>query len=97
MTGYIERQAVFDALPVIDEDKKVSLYGVVADFMVITSSIPDADVTPIVRGHWELASDGDGVVCSHCREDFCTIVHETERFKFCPNCGAIMERCDVSG
>ena len=42
-------------------------------------------------GVWEEADDGDGVVCSVCREDFCTIIHETERFKYCPNCGVKME------
>lgn len=31
------------------------------------------------------------VVHSVCREDFCTIIHETERFKYCPNCGARMD------
>lgn len=41
-------------------------------------------------GKWTLASDGDGIVCSVCGADFCTIVHETERFHYCPNCGAKM-------
>lgn len=53
------------------------------------------DVLP-KRGHvqleakWQLASDGDGVVCSNCGEDFCNIIYEVEKFKFCPNCGASM-------
>lgn len=50
-----------------------------------------ADVAPVRHGRWMTASDEDGVVCSICGEDFCTMVHDTERFKFCPNCGA---RCD---
>lgn len=48
--------------------------------------IPAADVAPVVHGRWEEADDGDGVVCSVCREDFCTIYLETERFNYCPNC-----------
>lgn len=97
MDDYIKRQAVFDALPTVDEDKQVSLYGAVADFMVIVSAVPTADVAPIVHGHWELASDGDGVVCSHCREDFCNLIHETDKFKFCPSCGAMMEAGGLNG
>ena len=36
---------------------------------------------------WKTADDGDGVVCPKCGEDFCTLIHETGRFKHCPNCG----------
>lgn len=43
------------------------------------------------HGRWEEASDGDGVVCSVCGEDFCNIYLETDRFNYCPNCGAKME------
>lgn len=53
--------------------------------------LPAADVAPVVHGRWEEADDGDGVVCSICREDFCTIYLETERFNYCPNCGAMMK------
>lgn len=48
------------------------------------------DLTTESDGKWTLASDGDGIVCSVCGADFCTIVHETERFHYCPNCGAKM-------
>ncbi len=44
-----------------------------------------------VHGRWEEASDGDGAVCSVCREDFCTITYEQERLHYCPNCGAKMD------
>jgi hypothetical protein len=54
-------------------------------------AIPSADVVTVVHGRWEEADDGDGVVCSVCREDFCTIYLETERFNYCPNCGAQMK------
>lgn len=39
---------------------------------------------------WQLASDGDGVVCPKCKADFCTMTNETERFHFCPACGRPM-------
>ena len=47
--------------------------------------------TNVVHGRWEEADDGDGVVCSICKDDFCSIIHETDRFKYCPNCGARMD------
>ena len=40
------------------------------------------------HGHWDLAEDGDGIVCSSCGEDFCTLIHETDRFFYCPHCGS---------
>lgn len=53
--------------------------------------MPVAEVTAVRYGHWEEASDGDGVVCSECGSDFCVITNETERFRCCPNCGALMK------
>lgn len=50
-----------------------------------------ADVAPVVHGRWEEADDGDGAVCSVCREDFCNIYLEVDRFNYCPNCGAHMK------
>lgn len=43
------------------------------------------------HGRWTLASDGDGVVCSVCGTDFCTLVYHTDDFKFFPHCGAVMD------
>jgi hypothetical protein len=46
---YIKRQTVFDSLPIVTEDKTISLYGAVADFMVLVSAIPAADVVEVVQ------------------------------------------------
>ena len=51
---------------------------------------PTVDAVEVVHGRWEEADDGDGAVCSVCREDFCNIIFEVERFLYCPNCGAKM-------
>jgi len=40
---------------------------------------------------WEEAEDGDGLVCPSCGVDFCVLANETERFNYCPNCGAKMK------
>lgn len=48
------------------------------------------ETAPTANGRWEESEDGDGVVCPECREDFCVLLNETDRFKYCPNCGAEM-------
>lgn len=48
------------------------------------------ELDPVKRGRWYLADDGDGVVCSECGEDFCVLLNEVMRFRYCPNCGAYM-------
>ena len=45
---------------------------------------------PYLDANWEEASDGDGIVCSYCGEDFCTLIYNTRNFKFCPHCGCRM-------
>ena len=51
MAEYIKRQTVFDNLPIVTEDKTISLYGAVADFMVLVSAIPAADVVEVVHDY----------------------------------------------
>lgn len=51
---------------------------------------PGSDVAEVKRGRWYLADDGDGLVCGECGEDFCVLLNEVMRFKYCPNCGAYM-------
>jgi len=59
-------------------------------FMDLVDLAPTVDAVEVVHGQWEEADDMDGVVCSVCGEDFCTIINETDRFKRCPNCGTVM-------
>lgn len=58
-----------------------------------------ADVQPVVIGEWvgypeclkyENAYSQDHIVCSACEECFSILDNDTERFNFCPNCGADM-------
>lgn len=90
MPEYIERQKLFDALPTVNEDKQISLYGAVADFMVIASSIPTADVVKVKHGYWKgkpiagLCTVG----CSVCGMAFS---ENSGRWLYCPNCGAKMD------
>lgn len=51
---------------------------------------PAVDVAPVKHGRWIEADDGDGVVCSECGTDFCTLFYRREDLKYCI-CGARMD------
>lgn len=90
MAEYIDRQAVLDAIPQTNEDKTVSLFGVVADFIVLVSEIPAADVEPVVHGHWIKRRYGLRKIyyhCSHCHFGLSKIGDD----HYCPYCGAKMD------
>lgn len=82
MAEYIDKQAFLDYMKRTDR-----YFSVKFDI----ENFPAADVVPVVHGRWEEADDGDGVVCSLCGTDFCTIIHDTDNFLYCPNCGAKMD------
>jgi tRNA(Ile2) C34 agmatinyltransferase TiaS len=93
MAEYIERQKVFDSLPTVVEDKTITLYGAVADFMVLVSAIPAADVVEVVHEKWEFIGN-DYARCPNCGRTF--EVRSTPYFfarnnKFCRRCGARMD------
>lgn len=46
---YISREALYNAFPTIDEDRRVSLIGVMADVYTTIGNIPTADVVEVVR------------------------------------------------
>lgn len=51
------------------------------------STIPTADVAPVVHGRW--VDDGSGIIiCSECGRGYNLIPRYTH---FCPNCGAKMD------
>lgn len=49
------------------------------------NALPTADVRPVVRGHWTLQYDGDGLW--HCSECGSRYIH---KLNFCSHCGADM-------
>lgn len=93
MAEYIDRVAVETML----ENAQIITDGEYCGYCtedVNLNEIPAANVAEVRHGRWVEASDGDGVVCSECGTDFCTMIHETEKFRFCPNCGARMDKED---
>lgn len=49
-----------------------------------------AAIDPQDAGRWEQSDDGDGIICPECRADWGIMSNETERFRYCPNCGSDM-------
>lgn len=102
MSEYIERQALLDAIPTTEEDKQISLYGAIADFIIKVNTIPVADVAPVVHGEW-LNTDGDytSAACSICKTEYEVATEEEAEkglwdafmcsYRYCPNCGAKMD------
>ena len=103
MTEYIKRQMILDAIPHADEDKKISLFGAIADFVILVNEIPTADVKPVVHGYNDNQEyyATDEFRCSVCGlhlEDWIRFDDEGNcyeyEFKYCPNCGAKMDEED---
>lgn len=94
MSEYIDRQALLDAIPPTKEDKQISLYGAVADFISLVCDVPAADVAPVVHGKWVTI---DGVSrCSECGyiPAYDSAIDDLFYSPYCPNCGAKMDGGD---
>ena len=61
------------------------------DATLCMKRVPIVNVEEVVNSWWIPAEDGDGIVCSWCETDFCTLTNETESFLYCPHCGARMD------
>lgn len=90
MTECINRQAVLDLLW---KDGRITTSGIKA--------VPAADVAPVVHGRWRLLpvsirsvkkTNIPEAVCSICRERFCDITNSVTLYRYCPNCGAKMDK-----
>lgn len=66
-------------------------------------AIPAADVAEVRHGRWigfpdclkyPNAYSDDHIVCSVCEECFSILDNDTERFDFCPHCGAKMDESE---
>lgn len=103
MAEYIKREDAIDLFWAIDPENDGNDGCMIVlkcgnydsnEIEAMLSALPAAEVAEVRHGRWDAASDGDGVVCSECGTDFCTMIHETEKFRFCPNCGARMGKED---
>ena len=86
MKEYIERAAVIDLITRRYEQPELCTYEI--------NSIPAADVAEVVHGKWEPGNP----ICPVCGEnkfkDLDADVWADWQPKFCPNCGALMDKED---
>ena len=70
------------------------------EFAAILANAPAVDAIPVVHGRWitypeclayEGAYHDEHIVCSACRSVWNIIDNDTERFDYCPACGAKMD------
>lgn len=55
---------------------------------------PTCDIKPVIYGRWiKQKCEGDYGICSECG---CRIPWIPKNYKYCPNCGATMNRGDLS-
>lgn len=100
MNVYLEKQDIPNKCTkcfFINSNDECILQDDDANFMADTwddllRNCPLKEVEQVKHGWWKIAEDGDGVVCSHCGKDFCILVYETDDFKYCPNCGTLMDK-----
>lgn len=71
-----------------------------AQIHALIDTVPAEDVQPVVHGRWVVfpgclkypnAYSDDHIVCSACEECFSVLDNCTERFDYCPHCGAKMD------
>jgi rubrerythrin len=78
----------------IDADALIKFLGVVEDWRdeainKIISNYPTVGAAPVVRGEW--IEHEDEMECPQCGYFWNYCDNDTERFNYCPNCGAKME------
>ena len=65
----IDANALIEALPIVTEDKKITLYGAVADFMIMILAMPTVEAVEVVHGRWVHPKGyvvSNGFKCSVC-------------------------------
>ena len=87
-TEYIERGALIGA---IEATEFLTMQDAATTLQLVTEA-PAADVDPVVRGEWQKVYEnttfGAMYRCSICGET----TFNVENYKYCPKCGAHMER-----
>lgn len=83
MADYIDREAVL---------MKLMQDGCSAKNVHAIMGMPAADVAPVVHGKWKITQKIiENAVCSNCGRHFQSYY---EAYRYCPNCGAKMDKED---
>ena len=83
---YIERDAVYEMLENAQMISDGEYCGYCTEDVTI-SSIPAADVAPVVHGRWLPCGFGKEIMCSVCRCE----LDDVWKYRHCPDCGAKMD------
>ena len=87
MPRYIDAEALIsDIERTIEESGCVNHEGEIMDCVRCASEV---DAVPVVRGEW--IEHEDEMECPQCGYFWNYCDNDTERFNYCPNCGAKME------
>ena len=90
----IDSTKLIDALPVVAEDKKISLIGAVADMVMLISEQPVIEAEPVRHCQWVIEMDDMGWLkhtCQNCGYVKRTDIHVSLGWNYCPNCGCKMD------
>ncbi len=87
---YIEREKVYKRLTEMPVPWGMGWRGVMDEIFRTVGRVPAADVHPEIHAKWEICCDGYYPYCSNCKRE----PQGREMTRYCPNCGAIMDRKD---
>ena len=94
MNEYIERERLLRRFNIDDMMNVNGTLITLEDARNTISNFPAADVVPVKHGRWVCGDYYDvGDVCSECDWDSQMICSS---YRYCPNCGAKMDRGDNS-
>ena len=89
-----EKLDVIDRKALIAEYDRVHI-GEPGKARKLIEEAPTVDAVEVVHGLWEKYARY--VICSVCDTGYCYYKNETDRFHYCPNCGADMRDGDGNG
>jgi hypothetical protein len=83
----------------IDKDALIEEAGAggwdadIKELQMILKYVPEIDAVPVVRGEWVKSDDYKGwLVCSACHDCYVDNAWVNgKKWRYCPNCGALME------
>ena len=98
-SGYISK---YKLVAMLDEARKNETNGI-ADktyekAIEITETMDDADIAPVVRGHWiEELGDVISCRCSRCDHSYNLYEDDINGYPYCAWCGAKMDESEGTG
>lgn len=87
----VQKRICSGQFTIVDDDFATLGFKCGVDYVVnIINEAEVKDVKPVIHAHWVALSSGVDCVCNNCSH-YWIARDEKYDFKFCPNCGAIMD------